>query len=603
MRNPSSGIGLAQLLIASGFLAATAFGHGGQRRPFPKPIAPPIIPIPSFAGPTDTTGPGNHSPGAAGSTAGGPGTGRRNSTATDGFDHWRFWWTANRERFYEVPQQDSPATETGRFLGRGGGDALVPLSATGRDQIMPVLERALMSEDFDTRAAALIAIGRVADAPIWSPRLLRSLRDPNRQVRESTGLALGILGTPNSLPLLLDALHDRTSARRLAARPNGLETRTRAFAAIGLGLIGEQRAVPDLIEVVQAHRSFASDDVPVAAVQALGLIGSARAVPTLMKIIEDRSASQRLRAAAPTALGRFGDANASIELRKLLSRPDLDTLVLWSALLATGRHWAGTHDTEAVQRLTHWMKDRNPQTRHFATISLGQVGGPEARRALLLTSLDAADTHQPWISLALAWLGREGEADVTLVARVRRSFQEAGSADAQSGHALALGLLRDTASAAAILRSLRETREVNARADLALAVGLLGDSSALAPLEGLLTETIAEPQVQWNAAIGLRLLGARLPEPRLRALWQRASTGLHRGTTAVAFGLARQPAAIDLLTSTVDDESAPDLSRALATVGLGLLGEKTWKSWRSHLVEDANYRALADFQSELYTIH
>ena len=41
---------------------------------------------------------------------------------------------------------------------------------------------------------------------------------------------------------------------------------------------------------------------------------------------------------APTALARLDDANAELELQKLLLRRDLDALVLWSALLGTGRH-------------------------------------------------------------------------------------------------------------------------------------------------------------------------------------------------------------------------------------------------------------------------
>ncbi|MEQ8768190.1 MAG: HEAT repeat domain-containing protein [Planctomycetota bacterium] len=624
------------LLVGGGFcllvlLSGIASAHGGQGGggggggnvpPIdmpPPPIGgpPEDTPPPSTGGPKDVTpkpggGPrtpaapiGAGTPAPAAAPAGGVGAatpmGRRTATAVDSFDHWRFWWQANRERFFDPVQLRAPETAGGISLGRGRAEEVIAFAPPKR--LLPILEKALTHDDFDTRAAALIAIARVSPDPMWSPRLARSFRDSIMQVRETTGLTLGILGAPNSVPMLIDVIRDSEDGRRLLGRPTGIETRTRAFATIALGMIGEERALPELLRIVREHSEHASDDIPVAAVQALGLMETPRAIPVLMQLAEDRSASQRLRAAAPVALGRISDPNAGLVLLQMLERNDLPQLVLWSALIGTGRHWEGRGDAAVAGRLAFWMRDSNPQTKHFATIALGQIGGTDARRALLLASLEALDSHQPWISLALGWIGRREGADKTMVMRVRQSFQESRSLEWKTGHAIALALLEDTASLDLLKRELQTTRDPDARADLAMAIGLLGTPSSGPVLESLMSSAVAEPRVQWSAGLAYRLTGAQLDEAAIDQIWKSARTGLQKGTTAIALGLARQPVAFDPIAEVIEDPRQPDLARALATVSLGLIAEKSFKSWRSTLVEDSNYRATADFQAELYSLH
>ncbi|HLU66710.1 MAG TPA: HEAT repeat domain-containing protein [Kofleriaceae bacterium] len=77
----------------------------------------------------------------------------------------------------------------------------------------------------------------------------------------------------------------------------------RRDAARELGKLGDRRAVPALIKVVETEEF---DVVGEIAIESLGLLGDARAAPVLQKVIEDPSRDRYVREAARKALRRVG---------------------------------------------------------------------------------------------------------------------------------------------------------------------------------------------------------------------------------------------------------------------------------------------------------
>src|SRR5262252_3688639 len=89
----------------------------------------------------------------------------------------------------------------------------------------------------------------------------------------------------------------------LRKRPRGMDEETwrekRRDAARELGELGDKRAVPPLLEIVQSERFDAILEI---AMQSLGKLGDRRAVPPLQHVAEDPSIETYVRDTAREAL-------------------------------------------------------------------------------------------------------------------------------------------------------------------------------------------------------------------------------------------------------------------------------------------------------------
>jgi HEAT repeat protein len=200
------------------------------------------------------------------------------------------WWAFRRDPFIDLRaavHSGGAATLGGRFgLGRGerapASDLLRPSELDLRDRVVPALLAALRSEPSrDLRSACLVALARigadVAGRDLRSP-IAAALADDDQEVAETAALALGLLGDDRAVPDLAHLLADDEVGRR-AVGERAVPVRTRAFAAYGLGLAAQASrredvrrfAVSRLASVLERER-FAGRDVPVACVLALGLV-------------------------------------------------------------------------------------------------------------------------------------------------------------------------------------------------------------------------------------------------------------------------------------------------------------------------------------------
>ncbi|MCK5942291.1 MAG: HEAT repeat domain-containing protein, partial [Planctomycetes bacterium] len=236
-------------LLTAGLLA-----HGGQYRGpgVALPVRVPLVPgVPARPG----------TPAPAPTPA--PTTGARDVVAFA--RTWQTWWEFNKEPFL-VPQVhgvQAPVTGSDDFyLGprttMPTADVLQPTADDRAEKIVPALA-ALIDRDLnrDVQSACLAALGKVgADGKLPNggtidfEALLRARVDrDNQEVRETAVLALGIAGRREAFATLKDLFLDTPAGRKLADRAK-VRTRTRAYAAYGLGLMARRVADPALSQEV-----------------------------------------------------------------------------------------------------------------------------------------------------------------------------------------------------------------------------------------------------------------------------------------------------------------------------------------------------------------
>lgn len=180
---------------------------------------------------------------------------------------------------------------------------------------VPVLIEALSVDDSRVREAAmktLIEIGDPAVAP-----LTEALVSQNVSISGRIAQALGMIAktaTPTSslVPILIEVLQHQSQDDDAAYY-------SRAEAASALGRIGDNSAVPALIDALADPNYLC-----VSAAMALGEIGDTRAIGPLVEVLSDKDKFWVPRRAAAVALGNMGNS-AKSAIDALTAALDYDT--------------------------------------------------------------------------------------------------------------------------------------------------------------------------------------------------------------------------------------------------------------------------------------
>ncbi len=145
-------------------------------------------------------------------------------------------------------------------------------------------------------------------------KLFQDVKDDDPRVRRYLALALGRLGDPAAVPVLLEALHDE------GTEGHPVDPETRVYALWALGAIGDPAALPEL-------RARAKDEdagLRKTAIHALGGIPGAEARDALLAGLEDGVEDVRWNAAL--ALARRGETAAVPVLLQMTDRAHLETV-------------------------------------------------------------------------------------------------------------------------------------------------------------------------------------------------------------------------------------------------------------------------------------
>jgi HEAT repeat protein len=157
--------------------------------------------------------------------------------------------------------------------------------------------------DLSLRLKICWMLGRLGDKRSL-PVLLKALDDPAPQLRKEAALALGTLTDERAVPALIDRLH------------HDPDVHVRAMAAHGLGLAGDARAVKPLLTVLQDKDEHST--VRAMAAETLAALQASEAVSPLVSALRDDAIEVRFWAAF--ALGELGGPDVIPHLAELAER-------------------------------------------------------------------------------------------------------------------------------------------------------------------------------------------------------------------------------------------------------------------------------------------
>ncbi len=560
--------------------------------------------------------PGGGAPGGGGAVPGAGGvTGGRKPPKTDANLTWAGWWFFNDDRYLNLKatiRNEKNETENADLF-TGASDQTEEITTVNakmiREKINPVLKYALKDGFYDTRAAALIALGKTG-----SPDALEDLKslmdDENKFVRESSFLAMGILGNKEAIPQLIEVMTDSKAGRKLVGRKNGVLNRTRAFAALAIGLIGSRhadlsdtQAVSALLDQMNAKEG-AQRDIQVGPIVALGIMRCKEAVPDLIKFFKTKSNNAVVRSYVATSLGKIGDPAAVKVLLKGLK--DKQNAVTQSCAMALGL-LAKPDNVDVVKGLQKLVKS-SPDlgAKNFAIISMGEIGGQANLSELIRMARKGNLFMRTFSSMALAVYMDKNKADperVNVCKRLHKYFKSEKNLDVRGANAIALGIMRYTEAGEDILNDLKKGGQAELRSHLCIALGLMDYDAAIKEVRETVTDK-GNIELRRNAAIALGLLGDK---GALKVLEEEMSNSARskavHGAVTQGLGFIGDVSAVPILVKFVRDrQEYQNVTRAFAAVALGLLGDKDNIPVLSKISMYNNYLQRTDALKEVLTI-
>lgn len=542
---------LVLALLAAALTPVSALAHGGVYRGPPYPTVPPI------------SGPGGTPGGARGGRAT-PSFNPRATTPSLDVRSWETWWALNKEEFFPI-RGPAGSGEGGRYAGAGRP----PSREEVRQQIIPVLLDMLKDRDKEVRNSTAVALGKVGgEAEL--PHLLALREDNDRTVVEGAILGLGLLEVEEAEKRLIRIVRDK----RHSARERGFAmmalgfsggTTAREFLLEGLGKPAAQsRARTAHLPALQAmaaslvHGSDLSGAEPLAPDPATGhLIAAIRA---------DKVKDRFFLPVAYSALAKTRDASAQKQTLEGLRHSDSD--VRAGAAIALGRVFGEVDKRTAryIAKALSLESDEFPK--RLMLISLGRMGGENARK-VLLSQLNQRDRQER--AFAALALGIMGASD--LAPRFEKSMVRTGDHSLKAAYAITLGLMQHTPAAKTIRTLLARDKNPDLRSYLVQALMLLNAKEATEDIARVLVKA-RTPDLQAAAALSLGLLGGEKTAERLLRRMQDGHTVTVKGAVATALGRMGSAALIEPLEELVRDEKEQDLTRAFGCIALGILGEK-----------------------------
>ncbi len=631
-------------------------GGGGTGPSTPGPSGP------STGGPSGPSGPSG--PATGPSTGGGQTGGRPAGPATGGvttgpdLSTWEYWWGFNKDQYLQLKAAiyDGGVSSGGDSFWLGAGqtnqnkNALKPSEESIRTKIVPALKEALEKErSNDIVTGALIALAKIGDVrnedgtSEFEPLIARFLADPNQEIAETAAVALGILANESSVKKLSQLALDDEDGRKLVGSTE-VKYRTRAFATYGLGLIGNrtpknevrQEIARTLIEILQ-RPDTSTRDIKVAAVISLGLVpidvdksespdgksdnSSSRQsqIKYLKRFFMDPNQHHMVRAHVPTAMARLLQ-DAPADLREDVARLLVEQLgqfakekhqeVHQSCVLALGQIGDSGADklNESIREaLVKFVEIGDTQSRNFAMIALGQIGGrgkgddfEKARgetRTLLLKTLTSGKNHlKPWAGVAIGVMERallDGGQTQSAAAKetLREVFKDAKSPNEVGAYAIGLGVAKDIEAKALVLAKMKDTSEVFAKGNLCVSLGLIGSREALPDIQAVVRDSKFKPDLLKQAAIGLGLLGDKDLVPELITMLADAKSLASQASLASALGFIGDSRSIEPLVGMLKKPEITATARGFAAVALGIVADKELLPWNSKISTNINYRA------------
>jgi len=372
----------------------------------------------------------------------------------------------------------------------------------------PVIRKAAQALDSlnaEERRNALDSLGQM-NHPAAREALAEAVKHPVQEVRILAASRLANLDDPRALPGLVEAVrcrheeiiieagkirHDlfsRLGKSAVTGLINCLKDEdqsVRSAAAVALGRIGDNAAVPGLIQLIE------DSNVGRQAVIALGEIGDSSALPHLEKALRNRAFPYRIEGVR--ALSQLGSVSIPILLEFLT---DKDGNLRHNIVCSL----ENICDVSAVPALTQvLLNDIVDSVRYNAARVLGKIGDPSSIPALLEAIFDRNGVVQMHAFEALQQLGKPALEGLSAIMKDRNIHFSI-----RSNAAAALGDIGDPLAIEALLVAIQD-QDVRLCISAIRSLGKIGDPASVPALCNLLNHE--ESDVKEATAYALEEIG------------------------------------------------------------------------------------------------
>jgi HEAT repeat protein len=191
-----------------------------------------------------------------------------------------------------------------------------------------------------------------------------------------------------------------------------------------------------------------------------------------------------------------------------------------------------------------------------------------------------------------------------IVDHLRKLSEKTRDADTRAAFLLSRGLVRDRSAVPELIEiAASRSKDATLRGYCCVALGLIGEASS--DVRAALKLALAERRsvdLRRDAATGLGLLRDHEAVDILLEELRKARSFAVQGQLITAIGTIGDQAAIPPLVEILDDRSQPTQTRAMAAVGLGMIGDLRDVPALARLSKDYNYRASVPDLDELLFI-
>jgi len=493
---------------------------------------------------------------------------------------WKVWWEINKWRFTWTPQKQAVVTDD--ETGEGGTRFMVEF-----------LIKSLEHKNFDVRGASALALGRagkIARELAIAP-LEKMTGDDHHIAAESAVLALGMLQSKTSVPLLISILQDHKAHNRL-----------RAHASVALGLVAESSSARAMMDILLTPKL--NEQVRASCMMGLALMKEESAALTLTTIMTNRGEKEDLRAMAATALGKMGFT----EIRKGTKKIDVVELMVQilagqkknrklklSAIMAVSA--LGPSEKIKSDKLVDvlgrlYTGQRNNDVRSFILMSIAELareGRAQEKARMLFRNVLRGESNQSILAFACLAAGISKDRDS--ISYLQKIFMKNSNPELRSAAAVGLGLLKDVDSTKILVDTISGKGSPELKGYCCMALGLMGakdNKEALPTLRSILSEGNI-PQLRAAAAMALTLLGEANAVDNLIKAVQEGNSYI-RMSIIMAIGYFRDMRSvkplIDLFNS---DDGMNDEIRAITLTAIGYIAEEADKPILKRLATHYNY--------------
>ncbi|MCU0867543.1 MAG: HEAT repeat domain-containing protein, partial [Planctomycetes bacterium] len=256
--------------------------------------------------------------------------------------------------------------------------------------------------------------------------------------------------------------------------------------------------------------------------------------------------------------------------------------------------------------LDTWKEHKDLQTKNFAMMGLGFIGGA-LNKDVILKEFDKGGKNQqkPWCALALGVYShlkyeaqqQNGEIESFIGETLANELKSAKDPSLVGALAISLGLVKFLDASDEMRKRMVDNIPNEQMAGyLAIGLALMNDRDAIEDLNNtVLPQSTRRFELLQQAAIALGKLGDKQVADRLQKLMTDGEPNLAKlSAIASAIGFIGDKRTIQPLKRMLFDDKLTEISRAFAAVALGGVADKEMLPWNAKVGVNINYRASVE---------